>query len=385
MNRFYFALSLLFILLSASLRADSEDEPDEEAVHPFSMRALSAKMEDDFERSGRLVRSAGLELYFDSVAQELRLPSDLQGEEVRVRLLKSRSFNAFAAANGTLFLCTGILSRLENEDQLAALLSHEMTHVLRQHALRNLQETKQAARDNAASRSSLNLLFGDLGDWISNVSLVAAVTGYSKDTEREADSIGLLRMRKAGYSLVEFRGLFMKLKRHIQDEKINEPFFFSTHPRLAERIDNYNRIVGSDSVQQVHRPALPGVFNARIRDILLYEASSCLDAGKLAVTRNLASKVAAIDSCPVAAFLLLGDTEQKGGSDTLGTRTLSWYEKAVGCDTAGGQSVMKLGMFYYSQGRYPEAAEKLGGFLSRNPVSPYRPMLEKYLLRCSQK
>src|SRR5207253_54907 len=78
--------------------------------------------------------------------------------------------------------------------------------------------------------------------------LVGAIAGYSRELETEADVNGLALLAAAGYDLSESTHLFKHLREWIREEKAGEPFFYATHPRLAER---RNRCGGS--LPQGHR------------------------------------------------------------------------------------------------------------------------------------
>jgi beta-barrel assembly-enhancing protease len=90
---------------------------------------------DDFLASGSVLFNDEVSLYLNSVLQELLKPQpDLQ-KKIRVYAVKSTSVNAFTTNNGIIFVNFGLLSRLENEAQLAFVLAHEVIHYRKQHVI----------------------------------------------------------------------------------------------------------------------------------------------------------------------------------------------------------------------------------------------------------
>src|SRR6185503_18707656 len=90
----------------------------------------------------RLVGDSRLEAYLDRVADRLSPPGPATGPEApspihyRVRVIADPSLNAFAYPHGSIYLHSGLLARLDGEDELATVLGHEMTHVDGRHMLR---------------------------------------------------------------------------------------------------------------------------------------------------------------------------------------------------------------------------------------------------------
>lgn len=78
-----------------------------------------------------------------------------------------------------------------------------------------------------------------IGDLIS----LSSIYGYSKDLEREADAEGFQRLQAAGYDVSQAPVTFEFLLAEVEALEIDEPYFFSTHPALEERIKNFRELV----------------------------------------------------------------------------------------------------------------------------------------------
>lgn len=157
----------------------------------------------------------------------------------RARVIVNSSLNAFAIAAGHVYIFTGLLLQAEHEAQIAAILAHEMGHVIHRHIARRLE---QGATLNLAAL--LGVLAGAvIGGDGGNAFIVGSLAGarssmlsYSRDNEREADQVGLRLLIKSGYPPQAMVQIFkiMQKKSRLDGESL--PVYLSTHPALDERI-----------------------------------------------------------------------------------------------------------------------------------------------------
>jgi len=204
------------------------------------------EMEQQLDRSGHRYQDPALEAYLNEVAERL-LPAEVkaQGFSVRMKVLQNPLSNAFALPQGLIYIHTGMLARMENEAQLAAVLGHEMTHAVHRHTVRQFRQVQ----NQSAFLATLLMLstgvgaYGDLARPLVVLGTLAAITGYSQDLETEADAEGLKWLIKADYDPKEASKIFALLQKDLDGEKVKEPFFFGTHPRLQERIEDYTKLL----------------------------------------------------------------------------------------------------------------------------------------------
>src|SRR3990170_3267566 len=134
------------------------------------------------------------------------------------------TLNAFAMPNGHVYVHTGLLARLDDEAQLAMILGHEMTHVTHRHALKFNRDA-----------TNKQILYTILSVAASIGVALAAINGYGRDLEREADAEGMKRLVRAGYDPKEAAKVFELLRSEGKDRGTLETFFFGSHPRSEER------------------------------------------------------------------------------------------------------------------------------------------------------
>ena len=100
------------------------------------------RAERQLRRSPFLVRDKALHDYIESIA--CRLGKD-HCPDIRVYIVRTPLFNASMAPNGMLQVWTGLLLRMDNEAQLAAVLGHEIGHYVERHSVERLRDTKTSA------------------------------------------------------------------------------------------------------------------------------------------------------------------------------------------------------------------------------------------------
>ena len=173
-----------FILISNYALINGDDVP--ETVHRESIIAQSSSFEKELEKSDAFIRNEPLHNYLNDVLH--RISGD---SRYKVKVLLSPSLNAFATAHGTIYICTGLLARIQNEAQLA-LLSHEMVHIINDHISQSFN-AKQIALSSAVNKLALNSFRSSTN--VVSLTLRSAISGYSRDLEREADSLGLINTK----------------------------------------------------------------------------------------------------------------------------------------------------------------------------------------------
>lgn len=196
--------------------------------------AMMDRAETGLRRSPFLMRDAALRDYLKGVACKLG------GEhcaDIRVYPVRTPFFNASMAPNGMLQIWSGLLLRVENEAQLAAVLGHEIGHYLQRHTLDQMRDVR------ARSAFGLFMLaFGAVG-MLGQLAMLAGAFGFSREQERQADAIGLQLMRRAGYDPREASKVWLNLmaERKARPGGEESPMF-ATHPPSVERSEALARL-----------------------------------------------------------------------------------------------------------------------------------------------
>ena len=160
-------------------------------------------------------------------------------------VIKEDSYNAFATPAGHVFVNSGLLEAMENEEELAGILSHEIAHVVCRHISQKIESSEKIGIATLAGiAASILLGVGGSAAAANALALGSAAAGqsvalaYSRDDEFQADQIGLICLTKAGYNGEGLLSMLQKLrsKRWFGPDQI--PTYLSTHPGTEERIVN---------------------------------------------------------------------------------------------------------------------------------------------------
>lgn len=170
-----------------------------------------------------LVDEVGIRLVNSSVAKDTPYKYDFH------LLADQNVINAFALPGGQIFITYALFSKLENEDQLAGVLGHEIGHVLGKHSNERISEAN--FWKTITLGASVGADMGALAQSIGQNTLLA----NGRDDELESDELGVMFMIEAGYNPEEMIGVMEILKAAAGPNRV--PEFQSTHPDPENRIE----------------------------------------------------------------------------------------------------------------------------------------------------
>lgn len=157
-----------------------------------------------------------------------------------VNLLKSDQLNAYCAPGGKIMFYTGIIDRLKlTDDEIAAIMGHEMAHALREHGRENVsrQYAQQAGLSIIAAATGMSQGQAELANMVGQIGISLP---NSRTQETEADVLGLELMARAGYNPNASVTLWQKM---MAANNSGSPQFLSTHPNPANRIQNLQSLI----------------------------------------------------------------------------------------------------------------------------------------------
>lgn len=155
-----------------------------------------------------------------------------QGYEFVV--LDSETINAYAAPTGPIYITTGLLEILESDDELAAILGHELSHSERKHAREQYERSQGAGVLGLLVTVATGMPWARLG---SDILATVLVRGYSRGYELEADRDGIMAAYAAGYVPDDFLLVQEKLRQLAEQRGGGGPDWLRTHPRGEERLE----------------------------------------------------------------------------------------------------------------------------------------------------
>jgi hypothetical protein len=119
--------------------------------------------------------------------------------EFRFFVVEDPEINAASLPDGTLLINTGLLGALQNEAQLAFVLSHEMAHVLQVHYRREVEETRGTRVGLTIAGLAAGAFIGNAGIFMAQIGIASAVNGHQRELENQADRLGLQNVIEHGY------------------------------------------------------------------------------------------------------------------------------------------------------------------------------------------
>ena len=182
----------------------------------------------------------------ETVARKSSRPNPFKGYHFAV--LDTQEINAFACPGGTIFITRGLIQTCKNEDQLAAVLAHEVGHVANKDGINSISQARwtqvftamgtEAAKQYGGVAGNLVSLFeGSIDDVFKTI----VVNGYSRQAEENADAAALKELTKAGYNP---NAMVILLTTMEAKGKGSTSGIFKTHPPTSERLAKVKASVG---------------------------------------------------------------------------------------------------------------------------------------------
>jgi predicted Zn-dependent protease len=414
---------VLIVALLAGACASRNVPPMGAGGQPFrpeaDEQALWARAEKEEEA---LLKRA--KVYDDPLLEDYlgRIVDRLTADEVRaaggpgfkVGVIRDPTLNAFAMPNGRIFIHTGLLSRVDNEAQLAAILGHELTHVTHRHALKFTRDARNkqilytvgaiAASIGVAAAAGSRASSGDhvgaavlsqtanavLGLGLA-LATMAAINGYGRNLEREADREGMEALVRAGYHPEEAPKVFELLLSETGERGPVETFFFGSHPRLRERIESTRQLISTSYSGAAADPARirnTDDFDLRLRTVVRENAYEDIRAGRFALAQRQLDRALQITPRDPIAHLYYGDLHrlraQRAKSledkSVEAGRALERYERAAELDPAFPDPWRQLGFLYYQQKERDRAKAAFEKYLALKPDASDNRRIKEYLL-----
>ncbi|MEN9825246.1 MAG: hypothetical protein RI953_991 [Pseudomonadota bacterium] len=187
--------------------------------------------------------------HVSALAAPLLKQVSLSPLEPRVQVIASDIPNAFAFPHGGIFVTTKLIQISKGPEEILAVLAHEIAHVAQRHSMQQLVT-------QAGMTIAISTVFGDLGALGDIASAGGTLLGlkFSRDHERDADSVGVEILRKAELPLSGMSAFFERMDEFEKSRSSlpideNVMSFLQTHPRTQERIDTARALVSEPGIK----------------------------------------------------------------------------------------------------------------------------------------
>jgi hypothetical protein len=150
----------------------------------------------------KLFPDKAVQTYVSDLGDSL-LPAGNKGTtkalEFRFFVIEDSSINAAALPDGTVLVNTALLGAVDNEAELAFVLSHEISHVLQVHYWREVHETRPQRIGLLIAGIAAGAFIGDLGLYMAELGMISVINGHQRELENQADRLGLQNVIEHGY------------------------------------------------------------------------------------------------------------------------------------------------------------------------------------------
>lgn len=340
---------------------------------PKAALCISVKKEEEMGREFMRVVLEHFELiedpfivnYVNKIGNKIILALPPQPFNYHFYIIKEDTYNAFASPAGNIFINSGLFEAMENEEELAGILSHEIAHVVCRHISQRIErQSKIGLITLAGIAAGIFLGLEGAGTASSALTLGSVAAGqsislaYSREDEIQADQLGLKYLNKAGYSGAGLLTMLKKIRSKQWFGSDQIPTYLTTHPASEDRI------VYIGSWLEISEKQSGQVFNIDPYDFrITHMRFVSMHGEESIVLKKFETRIAESPSDSMALYgygLVLARTGNLKDAEIN-------LKKALEKRAFDSHLLKDLGRIYFLDGRYEEALKTLEASLSIAP------------------
>ena len=339
------ALACAVALIAAAARAA--------AVSYEGERELGQRFDLALRQQAPMISDPEVIGYVTEVGRKIVGTLDDSYFDYQFAVVRDPRVNAFAVPGGYVYVNSGLLANVKNEDELAAVLGHEIGHVHAHHAVR--QQEKTQALNYAALLGTLLSVVQPAAGALATAANQAVALQYQREFEQEADYLGARYLQSAGYDPRAMLDFFKQLSDMNRIAASSAPPYLQTHPVTDERLNHLEAVLKTQQwAPRERRP--PSFALQRVQALARVQSEPPNDVVK-AYRRALDEN----PSSPMAQYLF--------GVVTLETGQLDSASEALHAARAGGIEAAdrELGRLALRQRDPAKARDLLTAHIAREP------------------
>lgn len=220
-------------------------------LFPKGAGGITIKEEEEMSREFMKVVLAHFQLikdpmlidYVNEIGQKIIAVFPPQPFTYHFYVIKEGDYNAFASPAGHIFIYSGLLEAMDSEEELAGILSHEISHVVCRHISQKIERAKKVGYATLAGVAAGMILGAQGAGTAANAMTVgsiaagqSAMLAYSRDDETQADQLGLACLNRAGYSAKGLLAMLNKIRSRQWFGSGQVPTYLQTHPASEDRM-----------------------------------------------------------------------------------------------------------------------------------------------------
>jgi predicted Zn-dependent protease len=322
-------------------------------------KKLGKEFYEKLEKSNVLLHDQKINMYINELGNKVLSHSQKAPFDYRFSVIKSSAINAFATPGGYVYVNRGLITMVETESELSAVLAHEIAHVNARHIASSIEKSQKVGIATLAAILAGAFLGGggDLSAAVMSFSLATATSlnlKYSREHEEEADRLGMYYLVSAGYDSKAMLDM-LKMMRRYEFYSNNIPSYFLTHPGTDERISYIDALL---QTTYTHTGAKSIIGNFKRIQVLLMLGEKNLDVSLKYFKNELQKNKNDVDALYGMAVI----------QDRLGqtVESLANFLKALSLSPNDGDITRDLGIAYFKLGRTSDALDLLRRALTLN-------------------
>ncbi|MEJ2688962.1 MAG: M48 family metalloprotease [Deltaproteobacteria bacterium] len=203
-------------------------------------KELGEKLLSVVRQQFTLLDDPDISQYINTLGDEIVKETGPQFFNFHFFVINNKEFNAFAAPSGLIFVHSGLIETMDNEDELYGVLAHEVGHVVSRHIARRMEKDKKMSIGTAALvLAGIAIGAGPLGEALITGSLAASESmnlHFSRQDEEEADRLAYGWMKEDNRDPQEMVSMLQKMVRISKYRLGNIPPYLLTHPEPERRV-----------------------------------------------------------------------------------------------------------------------------------------------------
>lgn len=371
----------LLVAACATVEDGGPDVTPGEQPAPASVEAdfwmITDNAEKQIKNSGRRVMDPALNAYVSRVVCAVAGP---YCGDIRVYIIRVPDFNASMMPNGAMQVWTGLLLRARNEAEFAYIIGHEIGHYLRRHTLKRMADLR--AKTDALvffqlAVGAAGVNYGYVGNFAQLLAM-ASLSSFSRDQERESDSVGFRLLVDGGYDPYQAAPIWRRLiaEAEAAADDTGGSVFFASHPAPEERAETLEKLAEESAAKgETHEAryleAILPIRKQLFRDEL---RSRRFDRLQVVLDQHFESAARVGE-----LHYIQGELYRLRGEDGDAALAIDAYRRALAQDGAPPESHRDLGLMLMKKQQTGEALDQLRAYLEAAPKAEDRAMVMSYI------
>jgi len=167
------------------------------------------------------------------IGKKIAAVCDRKDIDYHFEVLEDEDVNAFSLPGGYVYINSGLVEKVDNDDELAGVIGHEVGHIVARHSIKKLQGSQIYTLLRVLVAQVPNA--GEVGA-AADEAVTQIMLGYSREDEFLADQLGTRYAKKAGYDPRAMLAFLQKLQKINKDKPLQPINYYKTHPYVPDRI-----------------------------------------------------------------------------------------------------------------------------------------------------